>query len=229
MKKILTFAVVALMLLLPAMTAFAASGSFVSSPSGKLAPELVSAENSDESCTAVVKVCAYANRSELPADMKATLEAAYASIVGATDLATLNGDIADLAEELSITSDKLAISDLFDVYYVNCDTHEHHKEFTIKLNFDNLQNFAGFLHYTEAGWELVECELNENGELTFTVDNLSPFAVIVHDGTAKIPTDDADSKDYLFWKILLDISIAVSTITLANLVYRRVKPPKTEE
>lgn len=227
MKKILTVAFVVLILCATAITTFAASGSFVSSPSGKLAPELIEASNASEKCEAEVKVCAYADRHTLGADAAAKLEAAYSSIVSTSDLGTLTNDVKELAALYSISSDKLSVSDLFDVYYTDCDDHDDHGTFTIKLKFEVIQNFAGLLHYTANGWELVDCKLNaDTGELTFTVDSLSPFAVIVHDGSAVMPVEEKD--DYIFWKVLLDVAIAGAAVTLGVLVYRRLKKPNTE-
>lgn len=222
MKKILTVAVIAVMLLIPAVSAFAANDSFVSSPSGILAPELIEGTNADKDCEAVVSISSYADRDQLPQEMREMLEAAYLSIAQTSDVGTLTDDVKDLAEELNITTDKLAARDLFDIHYSDCETHDGHSSFTVKLGFENLENYAGLLHYTDEGWELVESELKSNGELTFTVDSLSPFAVLVHDGTAVV-----EDNSNLGWKIALDVLILGEAVALGYLVYRFVKKPKS--
>ena len=214
MKKILTVVLVAFVLCLSAVSAYADGNSFVSSPSGALAPELIEASNAHEECEAVVAVCSYANRDQLPSEIREKLEAAYASIAAAENPGALCDDVTTLAAELNITVDKLAVKDLFDVYYTDCETHDGHLSFTIKLGFKDIENYAGLLHYTENGWELVESELNANGELTFEVDSLSPFAVLVHDGTATQPLD---------WRFALAAGGAAVLVIIGYFVYRYLK------
>ena len=193
MKKLFAIALVTLTILLMVVPVAAEPGSFVSSPSGKAAPELVEVTCASEDCTAMLSICAYSDRDTLDAAAQAQLEAAYASITGTTDLGTLNEGIKALAEQIQITSDKLAVSDLFDISYTNCDSHDEHGEFTITLNPSMLENYACLLRYNGSSWELVEfSEVSEDGEhLTFVTADLSPFAIVVHDGTAVIPTDES--------------------------------------
>ena len=44
-------------------------------------------------------------------------------------------------------------------------------------------NYAGILHYDNGVWELVESTVTKDGEITIQVDDLSPFAIVVHDGS----------------------------------------------
>ena len=67
MKKILMAICMALMMLSVGVTAFAASGSFTSSPSANRAPTVVEFENASEDCTATIVIYAYADRDSLDA------------------------------------------------------------------------------------------------------------------------------------------------------------------
>ena len=219
MKKIITCLFVVLMMTSMLVTAFAANGAFVSSPSVIKAPELISYENSDDACTATLIICAYADRDQLSADKKAALEAAYNAIVGTADLADLAEEIGKLAKKLNIDSGVLAVSDLFDISYSDCEAHEEHGTFTVTLKPHMLDNFAGLLHYKNSEWVLVEhAEVSEDGvHLTFEEDELSPFAIVVHDGTA-------NPCNFPWWLLILIIIVICGLITY--IVYRKKNEKK---
>ena len=183
MKKFLTVLFTALSVFSLGVYSFAASGTFVSSPSANRAPTLIEASNASEDCEAEIQVMSYADRNKLGEEKKAKIEAAYNSIATTEDLATLDSAIGTLADKLGISSKKLLVSDLFDVSYSNCETHEDHEEFTITVKPESVKNYAGLIHYTNDGWELVESSASSDGTITFTADDLSPFAIIVHDGS----------------------------------------------
>ncbi|MBR2929889.1 MAG: hypothetical protein IKC32_01545 [Clostridia bacterium] len=185
MKKILTL--VFAMLMIASLGVSAMAQTFVSSPSGKEAPELVSFKTESEECTSVIKICSYSDRAELGEAGKAKIEEAYASIAGCDDLGKLNSELDALADEVGIASEVFAVSDLFDVYYVGCDDHEEHGAFSIEIKPATIENFAAVMHYTDDGWDVVVAEPSEEGTLTFTVEELSPFAIVVHDGSVVVP------------------------------------------
>ncbi|MBO5111531.1 MAG: hypothetical protein J6D21_12560 [Clostridia bacterium] len=218
MKKILTCVFAILMMAALTVTVFADPGSFVSSPSGISAPELVEYENSDKDCTAKIVICSYANRDSLSADRKAALEAAYNSIVNADDLSGLTSEIEKLAKKLQIETGVLAVSDLFDISYADCEAHEEHGTFTITLKPHMLDNFAGLLHYKNSQWVLVEhAEVSEDGvHLTFEEDELSPFAIVVHDGTAVL-----DEDGFPWWLLILVVVVVGGAVTFV--VYDKKK------
>lgn len=207
MKKIITFLFALLMITSLLVTVFADNDAFVSSPSAVKAPELVDYENEDEDCTAVLVICAYADRSNLSEESKATLEEAYAAIVNSEDLSDLTEELDKLAKKLNVDSSVFAVSDLFDISYAGCVTHDEHGVFTITLKPHMLDNFAGLLHYKNSEWVLVEhAEVNEDGiHLTFEEDELSPFAIVVHDGTAE--------PNSFPWWILILVVIVVCGLT----------------
>ena len=183
MKKILTVILAICMFACFCISAAAATGSFVSSPSANRAPTLVTFENASEDCVAEIKVSAYADRFEIGEDKAKELEAAYSSIAKTTDLGVLSPDLVALAEELGVPSEKLSVSDLFDVSAYNCESHDDHAEFTIKVKPASVKNYAGLIHYKNGEWEVVESKAEADGTITFTVDSFSPFAIVVHDGS----------------------------------------------
>lgn len=184
MKKL--FVICLALVMAFAMTATMAlsvgAGDFLSSPSRNQAPELVAGENENGD---KVGVTSYADRNDMPAEARQLLEEAYAKIIGTDDVSELNSQIAEIAKELGVDLAALAISDLFDISpEANADG-----TFSITLKSETLQNFVCLLHYHGGEWQVVEnAKLTENGELSFSVDNFSPFAIVVNTGAAPAPT-----------------------------------------
>ena len=58
---------------------------------------------------------------------------------------------------------------------------------TISLKSDSFENFVALLHYTGSAWEVVKDAKVENGVLTFSASNFSPFAVVVSTETTPVP------------------------------------------
>ncbi len=183
MKKVLVICCALLMVMSMGAVAFAAPGSFVSSPTGNQAPTVVEFEAADEECTAELVITPYSDRDELPEAIQEMIEKAYGEIRSTTDLTTLNAALAELAESLKIAGTDLAVSDLFDIHMTGCDYHEEHKDFDIVLSSDMLHNFVGLLHMNADGeWELIDNAKVVNGEhLVFSVDAFSPFAIVVEE------------------------------------------------
>lgn len=184
MKKVMMLFVAVMLVLTVSVTALAGPGWFTESPSGIPAPILVEFYNEDGECTAELKVTAYADRDTLDAETKAAFEKAYNDIVNAADLTALSDELKTLAEKQGIKADKLAISDLFDISYYDCEVHEDddHGYFSITLKPEVLKNFVGLLHLKEGVWDLVDsAKVTDDGvHLTYRVEDLSPFAIIVN-------------------------------------------------
>ena len=219
MKKILAAIFILVMSLCMTVTAFAAPGAFVSSPSAIQAPELVDYSNSNSGCAAIVKVVAYADRSTLPTAAKETIETAYAEIVSSSDLGELNADLDAIAKNFGVNSTDFAVSDLFEVYYVGCDSHNAHGSFTITIKPGVISNFVGLIHYTNSEWDFVEDVEIEDGELTFTVDSLSPFAIVVHNGSIVEP--EKTSWFDIFLIILFCLIVLLIIIFLIIIIIRK--------
>ena len=212
MKKILMIISMALMMLSVGVTTFAANGSFASSPSANRAPTLVEFENASEDCTATIVIYAYADRDSLDAETKAKLEAAYASVSSAKDLGKLGYSVKALANSLDLTTDQLYVSDLFDISCENCENHDKHESFTITVSPSSVVNYAGFLHYDNGEWKLLESTVTKDGKITFTVDDFSPFAIVVHDGSVvDVPEKDPD----MVLKVLAAAIVGFSLIGVA--------------
>jgi hypothetical protein len=217
MKKIVVLVLAVLMVATMSVGAFAASGAFVESPSKQLAPELVSFDNESDACTAILIITAYADRAELDAAAVAALEKAYAEIAGTENLGTLDDEVAALAEELGIPAADLAVSDLFDISYSDCDTHEEHKKFTIVIKPEATTNVAAILHYTAEGWEVIPAEIKDDGTLTFESELFSPFAIMTHNG---LPASCCCG--WICWLIILLIVLLI-IIIIVVLVRKKKK------
>ncbi len=198
MKKFLVWCMVVALAVTMSFSAFAAPGKFVQSPSNNPCPDLIEGSNSDPDCTAELVITAYIDRNTLPPATLAMIEYAYNVIKNCSDLTTLSSAFASYVGGLGIPGTRLKVSDLFDVSYYNCDTHDHHGSFSIKLSADTLKNFVGLLHYTGNGWEFVtDAKVAADGvTLTFSVDSLSPFAIVVDTGAASDVSPDTGYNDF---------------------------------
>ena len=219
MKKVLAICLMMVMVLSMSVNVFAASGGFVSSPSGNPAPTVVSFKPSDDDCTAQLVVTPYGDKHELSDALRAMFEKAYNEIVNSGDLTKLNADFAKLVADRNLTADKLAVSDLFDIHVSGCDYHDEHVDFDITLDADTLSRFVGLLHMNKDGvWELVtDAEVINNGEhLKFSVDSFSPFAIVVD--TSSVTPDSPQTGDnsmihiYAIVKAVSALAILVITV-----------------
>ena len=98
------------------------------------------------------------------------------------------------ADIQNVRVDDLAVSDLFDVTYLvngrETPIGEGNKiTFTVKTKLKQGEVFFVMHNYKDNDWEMVDdVKLADNGDLTITVDSLSPFAIIV-DKTAYLTPD----------------------------------------
>ncbi len=190
MKKLFAICMMLALLVTMSVSAFAATSGFVSSPSENSAPTIVEFDPADENCTAILNITAYGDKHTLPDALRTLLEQAYTSIANAGNLTELNTALADLIADLGIDSKDLAVSDLFDIHPSDCEFHDGHLDFDVTLSADTLSQFVALLHMNKDGvWELVaDAKVTNNGEhLEFSVETLSPFAIIVNTGDAPAP------------------------------------------
>ncbi len=220
MKKVLTIISIVLLLLCSGLSTFAASGSFTASPSAKQAPELVDSENTAEPCDAAVKVVAYAERDTLDAQAKTKLEAAYKDIASTNDLGTLGYDVKALANSLNYSSDQFFVSDLFAIDYTDCDAHTAH-QFDVTIEPVSTKNYVGILRYANGVWMLVDA-VCENGEISFSMDDPSPFAIVVHDGSVNAGNQNGSFSDGEM-KILAISLVCISLIGIGVIVNKLQK------
>ena len=149
MKKIVTLIISAVMVL--SMTV-AASAAFVASPSLNAAPVLVEIKEGKTE-DLVIKVTAYKDRANLPAEDKAAIEDSYKDIKNASNLTTLTEALKAVADKAKVKAADLAVSDLFDISVVSG---KMDGEITIVLSAETLKNYVALLHDNDGSWEVVE-------------------------------------------------------------------------
>lgn len=206
MKKVLAICLTMLFVVSAGATVSAAG--FVSSPSASAAPILISFEPVSEGCTANLVLTSYGEKNTLADAEKALIEKAY------TDITT---DLNGLVKEFAGKKD-LAVSSLFDISAVGCANHDEHKGFTITLSVEALNRFEGLLHMTADGkWELVDAKIVNSGKnLQFTVDSLSPFAVVINTKGGNSPATGDNTMVYFYAVVMAASALAVATIAVKS-------------
>lgn len=219
MKKVLVVCLTLIMVLSMGLTAFAVPNGFMSSPSGKPAPELIEGKNESEDCTAELIITSYANRHLLPENLQIMMEDAYNQIVNAALLTDLTAELEAVAKKQGLEPSDLVVSDLFDIRYVNCGDHKDHGYFDIVLQADSLKRFVALLHYYNGTWEVIDNAevkiLNDEYHLCFSVDEFSPFAIVV-DTSDKTPPITGDTNMINIYLIVMLVSAAALIVVLAS-------------
>ncbi len=217
MKKVLAIFLMTVMVFAASVNTFAA-GAFLNSPSGNPAPELVSFDFESDDCTAELVITPYAERSELDDAAKALMEKAYDDIAGTDDLTKLNKDLEKLAKDKNVKGKDLAVSDLFDISPEGCQEHDGHYSCDIVLDADTLDRFVALIHMNENGeWVLVDdAKVTNNGEhLEFTVDALTPFAIVV-DTSSDSPQTGDSGKLYIYAGMMLVSALAIAVVVVKS-------------
>lgn len=208
MKKVLVLLVALVMLFSFSVTSLAA-GSFLKSPSGNEAPEIVDGKNESEDCTAELVVTPYSKRDDLDDEQRKNIEKAYDIISSTEDLTKLNDELKKLAEEKDIDGKDLAVSDLFNVDIVGCDNHDEHGDFTVKLSSDTLKNFVGLLGFDGTRWRLYKDIVVEGNTIKFLTDVPENFAIVVNTGAGNISQTGDNSNIYLWTMIFAGSAFAI--------------------
>ena len=219
MKKVMAICLTLVMVMSLGIAAFAAPGSFISSPSMNKAPILIGYENESSDCTAKLILTAYADRKTLPENLCAMIEKAYDMIVGTDDLSTLNSDVADLAKDAGVKVTALSVSDLFDLRYVDCSNHDLHGSFRIVIESETLENFVCLLHYYNGEWSIVDsAKVTNNGKyLEFTAKEFSPFAIVVKTDAENVtPPYTGDNSAIFICSVVMAISVTTIVVLLAT-------------
>ncbi len=199
MKKILAICLALVMLLSTGLTAFAAG--FVASPSNNAAPEIVSVEAAGvpEGFEFKIKITPFKDVETLASPAKEDLYSAYDEIKASTDLTKLAAELDAVAKKLNVKTEDLAVADLFDI---SANT-EQHGEVKIKLRSDNAKNFVAVLHRYNGKWTVVDGAKVENAVLSFSVDDFSPFAIVVN--TSGTP-QTGDNSMIFVWAVIAGVS-----------------------
>ena len=177
MKKLLAIGLVVILMFSMSIPAFAAeNGGFLSSPSKKPAPDVITNEHEDNGgCDGEIIITPYKDRDKLSEEAKDLIEKAYDDIAGTDDLTELCEELADLIKDKKIDAEDLAVIDLFDVDLIGCDEEPH----VVTLDADTLKNYVGVMQMDENGkWNVVEGAKIVNGKLVLTLKSFSPLAIV---------------------------------------------------
>lgn len=217
MKKLFMIVLAVLITATTALSVFAGPGLFVNSPSENPVPTIVEYHNEDHECTAELVITPYSERDTLPQDARDIIEKAYEDIVKSKDLSELCAPVKELAEKAGVPVDSLAVSDLFDISYYDCELHPSHGKFFIKISADTLKNFVGLMCLADDGWMLITDAAVDEGEeyVTFTTSELSPFAVIVKTQNPPTQTGD-DTANWIYFIIMMVSATALVFIAVAQ-------------
>lgn len=224
MKKLLVLFLSVIMVFSLTFTASAAG--FVESPSNNDAPVVVEGETSNETegCTAKIKITSYADRDTLPAEIKTQMEAVYKMISDTAEISSLNSDLKALCDKEGIDTNNIAVSDLFDISYFDCGTHEdeEHGYFTITFKAETLKNFVALLHYKNNKWEIVKsAKVSADGsKLSFKISEFSPFAIVVDTSVETDKPTTGDTFNLNLWVAILAVSV-ISLFIVVFLGYKR--------
>ena len=187
MKKTLSILLVVMLVLSLSANAFA--DNFVSSVANAGAPELAEASDADSADVAsVIEVIPNDEAEKLEEAEQKVMEDAFKSLDEAEDLAAVCPELKEAAADKAV-----AVSDLFtikpkaDVKF----------PLEIKLKNKNLDNFVGIMQFVDGEWKWIDAEIDENGNLVLTVDQLGVFAIVVAVDDAVSPAT-GDSVPYGF-------------------------------
>lgn len=218
MKKTLALIISLVLILSAGLTAYAAPGAFVQSPSRNKAPILVDFTNTSLDCFAELFITAYADRHNLDEASRLLMEEAYTSIAESGDLGDLCAELHNAAANKGVSSADLAVSDLFDIDYLNCEGHENHGKFTIKLTTETIEKFITLMQRVGDEWVVVESAVIEGEYLTFEADKLSTYAIVVNAQGMNIPDDGTEGGDFpVTGGTATNVFLAVSVLSAAGL------------
>jgi hypothetical protein len=212
MKKVIA-SVLSLMLVLALSVSVFANGGFVKSPTLDKAPTVE--DVTVETGTApTVTVTPYDDRHDLTTADKADLEVAYNEIKAAADLTKVAADLTKVAADKKVEAKNLAVSDLFDISHDGA-AGTNFGTFTIKLSADEIKNFVALLHKGANGWTVVESAKIEGDHLVFSVEDFSPFAIVVDAGAGSPSTgDNANLPLYIALMAVSAVALVVVIVAL---------------
>lgn len=197
MKKLIVLLTIVSVVFVMGISALAAPGGFVESPSNNGAPTLV-AEDSDVGVT----VTAYRDRvGKLSADRISTFENAYKSVVGYTDVSSMNPELSKVANRVKVDPADLAVSDLFFV------TVDEKSSAEISVQSNTFDNFVALIRYDESGWSIVESELKKDGTTVSFTASSGVYAVVVSTGAT--PNQSENMSIGPVWRTVILVVAAV--------------------
>jgi hypothetical protein len=213
MKKVLA-CILSLILVVALSVSVMATG-FVKSPVLNDAPEIKDFETEvDHTCGYDLAITPYEDRADLADEAQQEIEKAYEDIKANADLTKMVADLAKVAEDKKIEKENLAVSQLFDISEEDCASHtDGHGTVTIHLTAD-LKNFVALLHKTDAGWVVVNsAKVTGADTVSFSVDELSPFAIVV-DATEEKNVSTGDNANLALYISLMAVSAVALVVVL---------------
>lgn len=229
MKKLLALVMTFVMVAVMGVTAFAAPNNFINSPTANENPKLVHWDPLSKDCDAKLIVTPFADRDTLDDASRTQLEKARDVIVNTDDLTSLNEDLKKIADDKGIKGTDLSVSDLFDIDYTDCDIHDGHGGFKIKLDSEGLDKFVGLMNFDGEKWTLIEgAAIDDNGYLVFSTDKTGSFAIVLdtaEEEGGSSSSDGPQTGDNFSWWIY----VALMAVSAVALVVIALKLKKTEE
>lgn len=219
MKKLFAIILMAVMVCSMAFSASAAPGSFIESPSLNKAPIIVEYYNEDGECIGKIYVTSYGDRNVLELVERENLENAYDSIRNSTTVSVFIPDIIDVAQKLNVSPDNLAISDLFNLSLEDCDNHDEHGYFSIKLQPDTVENFVGLVYFENGEWHVIEDAKVDGDCLIFTTDVPRALAIVVDVDNSII--DVPVTGQIIPWVLMGVIALSAAGIVVLLVNYRK--------
>ena len=215
MKKVFAIILSLVIVACAGVMAFAEPGAFVSSPSGSNGPEIVEVIYSDGSCEPRIVVTPYKDREALDENKESDMNKAYEEIAADKDLTKLCPELKKTATAKGISTESLAVSDLFDIsaYHTRND-HKYCGTTTLTLKAETIKHFAALLHRKPTGkWEVVDGVVVDkvNNTITFSAEDFSPYAIVIEKSLDTAP--DTGSNLYI-----PAIVMGVSAISLAGVL-----------
>jgi hypothetical protein len=206
MKKLLAVIFVLVLALSLSLNVCAATKGFVSSPSENKTPVIEDFDSSHDGCHGQLVITGYGDRNTLPENRLEDIEIAYKELANSKDITDLCDDLKEVIKDKGINGKDLAISDLFDLHVEGCEQHE----FEITISSEALKNFVGLMYKNSKGeWVYVKnAKVVKNGTaLRFSVDEFSPFAIIVRRDITSPQTSDNTVNTYLVLVSLLAVGV----------------------
>lgn len=194
-KKILAFVMAVAATFVCSVSAFAANGEIVYSPShhgpeadtstsgSATAGTTTPSTSTDQTGTAAkneeqdkYRAVGYSKRSSLTAKQRREFIKCYNDVKKHTDLTELTEVIADIAEEQGLEVSDLAVSDIF--YSVLPKNKESGTRVRVKA--PNLDKFVALLCYSNGEWSVVkDAKVNANGKLVFKTKKAAAYAIVI--------------------------------------------------
>ncbi len=219
MKKLFALFLMLVMVFAMTVSANAAPGMFLQSPSLNKTPIIIEYYNSNGECLGKLFVTSYGDRNVLDLVERENLESAYNSIVNSSTVSSLNPQISDIAANLNISPDNLAISDLFNINMENCFDHDEHGYFSVKLKADTLDHFVGLMYFEDGEWHIVEDAKIDGDCLIFTTDVPRAMAIVVDVDSSFIEVPVTG--DVFSWILVSIMAASAAGIIVLVIVYRK--------